>query len=160
VGGELVDAGDPDHRAGRERRLQRGGGRGARVAAVVARKHQPEGRAPVGGDEPPVTDAGIRHHPPVEVQGDRAERSRQGLPDAGGVDRGGRRQGDDRHGRVRVAAGPVGLGDGEVGLVAPLAGQGEVVGQPLVDGRGERDAGGQDGQPADHDQPPVPEQTM
>src|SRR6266536_2843975 len=88
---------------------------------------------------------------------DRGERAGERLLDAGGVDGSPGRQDDDGHQRLGVAAVAIQPLDGLGGLVALLAGQGELGGQAAGHAAGAGKAGDQHRQPEQPHQPPVPQ---
>ena len=92
-------------------------------------------------------------HPRPRVGGDPGEGPVEGVPGPGAVDRRPPRGHDRKDQRVAGAAVAVGLQDGHVGLVALLAGEGELMGEPARDHPGRGHPGDQDDQPGrDHGQ--------
>src|SRR6266542_5471380 len=130
---------------------------GALGAEAARHEHQPEGDPPVGRDEAAVTGVAVADGPRPCGPCDRGEPTGERLLDAGGVDAGPGRQSDDRDQRLRVAAVAVEPLDGDGGLVALLAGQGELGGQVVGHAAGAGKAGDQHHQPEQSHQPLVPQ---
>ena len=156
---QRVQAGHLDGRARREGSSQPvgerlGQGRVAAVGALVRAPDEPVDGPAVLHHQAAVAGGGRPgQHPQPRVGGDPGEGPVEGVPGPGAVDGGPLGQLNHRDQRVAGPAVAVGLQDGHVGLVALLAGEGELLGQPPRHHPGRGHPGDQDHQPGrDHGQ--------